>query len=95
MIKLEEKIDIFRAYCVGFGHTPGCPIEKASFTMGSGRMYDIISYTEVLQMLEEITLAATVGDLSPCQKSVLNQLKEFGILQAFQAIAELEEEEDA
>lgn len=83
---IDEKVEIFRAFCVGFGHTKGTDLSKGSFTLGTGRDYDLYSYTEVEAMLNEISLALETGNLSPCQKSVLHQLKSYGVLQAFHAI---------
>ncbi|UZT28644.1 hypothetical protein pD_gene0037 [Vibrio phage 033B] len=90
-LSIEDQVGVFRSYCVGFGHTPGTPITKACFTMGSGRDYDLYTYLEVKQMVEEIALASQTGELSVCQKAVLHQLKSYGVLAAFQAIAAEEE----
>lgn len=90
----NDKREICRCYCVGFGHTPGKPISTASFTIGTGRDYNLYTYNEVVKMIEEISLAQQIGELSVCQKSVLHQLKSYGVIQAFHAIA-LEEESSA
>jgi len=91
-ISIQDKVGIFRSYCVGFGHTEGTPLSKASFTIGSGRDYDLHSYDEVAEMVKEISIASQLGELSVCQKSVLHQLKGYGVLAAFHCIAEIEEE---
>lgn len=86
-LSIEERVSIFRSYCTGFGHTKGMPIEKANFTLDTGRDFDLFPYEEVEQMVKEISLAHATGELSVCQKSVLHQLKTSGVLQAFIAIA--------
>lgn len=92
-MKIEDKVEVFRSYCVGFGHTPGTPLNKASFTMGSGRFFDLHTYDEVEQMVNELSMAFQLGELSPCQKSVAHQMREYGILAAFHAIASIESSE--
>lgn len=90
-LSIQDKVGIFRSYCVGFGHTEGKPLNKACFTVGSGRDFDLHTYDEVAAMVKEISLASQVGELSVCQKSVLHQLKSYGVLAAFHCIAAEEE----
>ena len=82
---------IFREYCAGFGHTKGTPLSEATFRIGTGRAYDFYSYDEVIAMVDEIKIASLIGGLSVCQKSVLHQLKDFGVLEALHQIAVQEE----
>ncbi len=82
------KVNIFRLHCIGFGHTAGTPLSTANFTVGTGRDQDIYPYAEVELMIEEIVSALQLGtELSACQKSVVSQLKAYGVLTAFVEIA--------
>lgn len=88
----DNMAEVFRAYCCGVGHTKGTDISKLSFTLGTGRDYDLYTFGEVKGMVEEIIIASQGGELSVCQKAVLHQLKSYGVLAGFHAIAaELEE----
>ena len=83
----NEMAEVFRAYCVGVGHTKDTDISKLSFTIGTGRDYDLYTFGEVKAMVDEIGLAIQLGELSTCQKAVLHQLKSYGVLAGFHAIA--------
>lgn len=90
----DQKASVFRAYCVGFGHTPGTPISKAGFTLKTGRPYDIYGHDEVMEMVREITVAAMLGELSVCQKAILHQLKSAGVITALLDIQAAKEKEN-
>ena len=56
-------------------------------------MYSVL--TVLVSVTQKVTLSTSrhsqLGDLSACQKSVLHQLKSYGVLAAFHAIAAEEE----
>lgn len=92
-LSTEQIREVFRAYTTGFGHTVGKPLETACFTLYTGRDHDLYPYIEVRQMVEELALVISQGQpLSACQKSVFQQLKSNGVLEAFKTLSQMGEE---
>lgn len=84
----DKQIALFiRQFC-RIGHNDGEPIEQITFSMNSGRIYDLYSYGEIKELVDEVMLKISLGCLSVTDMFVIQWLKANGVIQAFISLEE-------
>lgn len=83
----REIVLFLRQFC-RVGHTEGRPLESMTFSLSSGRSYDLYTYNEIKELLDEIMLKISLDCLSATDRFVVRWLKDNNVLQAFIALSE-------
>jgi hypothetical protein len=82
-LTVDEEIAILRSG-IGMGHTAGKnSTDNTCFTPFMPDCFKFMRYQTVVDMMDEMAISASLGELDTSQKMMLQLLKENGIIDAF------------